>query len=173
MVNFRVDFRKKCGINRTFAKINPREKRKRRKRRLWIGARKNILINFYNFIIIIYSWNINMFHGWKNDLMSFYFVFGLSAMFFWPWHDLVLVCSGRFLFGSGRFLVGSCSVLVGSSSVLVGSGYSKRGIWEYDHSVEVPPSQVYLSLFGFFVFAFTLDICFYFENIRALAVATV
>ena len=23
MVNFRVDFRKKCGINRTFAKINP------------------------------------------------------------------------------------------------------------------------------------------------------
>ena len=28
-------------------------------------------------------------------------------------------------------------------------------------------SQVYLSLFGFSVFAFTLDICFYFENIRA------
>ena len=26
-------------------------------------------------------------------------------------------------------------------------------------------SQVYLSLFGFSVFAFTLDICFYFENI--------
>ena len=28
-------------------------------------------------------------------------------------------------------------------------------------------SQVYLSLFGFFVFAFTLDICFYFKNTRA------
>ena len=28
-------------------------------------------------------------------------------------------------------------------------------------------SQVYLSLFCFSVFAFTLDICFYFENIRA------
>ena len=28
-------------------------------------------------------------------------------------------------------------------------------------------SQVYLSLFGFPVFAFTLDICFYFENTRA------
>ena len=28
-------------------------------------------------------------------------------------------------------------------------------------------SQVYLSLFGFSVFAFTLDICFYFKNTRA------
>ena len=27
-------------------------------------------------------------------------------------------------------------------------------------------SQVYLSLFGFSVFAFTLDICFYFKNTR-------
>ena len=109
-----MDFRKKCGINRTFAKINPREKRKRRKRRLWIGARKNILINFYNFIIIIYSWNIKMFHGWKNDLMSFYFVFGLSAMFFWPWHDLILVCSGRFWSVPGQFLLSSGWFLLGS-----------------------------------------------------------
>ena len=28
-------------------------------------------------------------------------------------------------------------------------------------------SQVYLSLFGFSVFAFTLDICFYFKNTKA------
>ena len=41
----------------------------------------------------------------------------------------------------------------------------KMPIWKLNH----PPasSQVYLSLFGFSVFAFTLDICFYFENIRA------
>ena len=28
-------------------------------------------------------------------------------------------------------------------------------------------SSIHLSLFGYFVFAFTLDICFYFENTRA------
>ena len=58
-------------------------------------SRKNILINFYNFIIIIYSWNINMVHGWKNDQKCPFILFLVCLLCFF---GLDTTCGFRTLY---------------------------------------------------------------------------